>query len=160
MMHTRDAATDWPTALRRYLVASLALHLVWEIVQLPLFTIWRTGTLKQQAFAIAHCTVGDLMIAGLTLLVALAVLAKSDWPRSGSRLVWLMTLLLGAGYTVYSEWLNVSVRGNWAYSEWMPTIPLIGTGLAPLLQWVVIPTLAQWVTIGRASWHERSTGER
>ena len=142
--------SDWPAVLRRYIGASLFFHLGWEVMQLPLYTLWTMSTLREQAFAVVHCTVGDLMIAGLSLLVALACLGRPTWPASGSRRVWLLTLLLGVGYTIYSEWLNVSVRGSWAYSDIMPTLPVLGTGLAPLLQWFIVPTLALWLAIGRA----------
>jgi hypothetical protein len=43
------------------------------------------------------------------------------------------------------EWLNVSVRGSWSYSALMPVIPIIGTGLSALMQWIVVPLLAFWV---------------
>ena len=66
----------------------------------------------------------------------------------------MATLAFGIGYTIYSEWLNVNVRGSWAYSDLMPVVPVIETGLAPLLQWVVVPTLALWVAIGRAPWRD------
>jgi len=33
---------------------------------------------------------------------------------------------------------------NWAYSEFMPTLPVTGTGLSPLAQWIVIPLIAFW----------------
>jgi hypothetical protein len=49
---------------------------------------------------------------------------------------------LGRGYTFFSEWLNVGLRGSWAYSEFMPVVPLTGTGLAPLLQWLILPVAA------------------
>jgi tellurite resistance protein TehA-like permease len=153
-MSTTGSTIDWQLALRRYLAALLALNLVWEVAQLPLYTLWRTESLKQQAFAVAHCTIGDLMIAGLTLLVAIAVLVNADWPRTAARPVWLLTLALGVGYTIYSEWVNVSVRGNWAYSDLMPIVPFIGTGVAPLLQWVVVPTLAFWFATSSAPWRE------
>ena len=71
---------EWPQALRRYLGVSIVANLVWEILQLPLYTLWATGTRKQQAFAVVHCTVGDAMIAGLSLLVALALFARTTWP--------------------------------------------------------------------------------
>ncbi len=45
----------------------------------------------------------------------------------------------GFGYTIYSEYLNIAVRRAWGYSELMPTLPPLGTGLSPLLQWVVVP---------------------
>ena len=148
----QDHAADWPQALRLYLGVSLVAHLGWEILQLPLYTLWATGTLRQQAFAVVHCTLGDAMIAGLSLLLALAVFAHATWPRASVARVYLATLAFGVGYTIYSEWLNINVRGSWAYSDLMPVVPVIGTGLAPLLQWVAVPTLALWVAIGRAPW--------
>lgn len=142
---------DWLMAVRRYLAASIAFHLVWETLQLPLYTIW-TEPMRKQAFALLHCTIGDLMIAGLSLLAALAVVGKENWPRAGSRAIWLLLVLFGTGYAVYSEWLNVSVRGSWAYAPAMPTLPILGTGLAPLLQWIIVPTLTQRFAIGHWPW--------
>lgn len=135
------SAPDWPMVLRRYLAASLLVHLAWEVLQLPLYTIW-SEPVGKQAFAVLHCTLGDLMIAGLSLLAALALIGRPDWPKTGARPVWLLLLVIGVAYTVYSEWLNVSVRGSWAYSRLMPTLPVIGTGLVPLLQWLLVPTFA------------------
>lgn len=139
---------DWHGALRRYILASLALHLAWEIAQLPLYTLW-SEPLAKRAFALLHCTLGDAMIAGLSLMVALALFAPPSWPSEGARRIFVVTLLLGIAYTIFSEWLNVSVRGSWAYSELMPVIPIMGTGLTPLLQWLLIPAVAQWLAIGR-----------
>ena len=155
MSTDQNHSTDWPDVLRRYLGVSLVAHLGWEILQLPLYTLWSTGTLRQQAFAVVHCTLGDAMIAGLSLLLALAVFAHATWPRTSVALVYMASLAFGVGYTIYSEWMNVSVRGSWAYSDLMPVAPVIGTGLSPLLQWFVVPTLALWVAIGRAPWVDR-----
>ena len=142
----------WPALLMRYITASAVLHLVWEIVQLPLYTLWTTDTLRQQAFAVVHCTAGDVIIAVLTVFAAWILLGRPQWPSAYSRGFWVVTILLGASYTVYSEWVNVNIRASWAYSELMPIVPFIGTGLAPLLQWFVVPTLALWVSVGRAPW--------
>jgi hypothetical protein len=30
-------------------------NFAWEMLYLPLYTIWTTGTLGEQAFAVAHC---------------------------------------------------------------------------------------------------------
>lgn len=140
--------TNWLLALRWYLGVSLAAHLGWEVLQLPLYTLWSTGTLRQQAFSVLHCTLGDVMIAGLALLVALSLFGRTEWPAAGARHVYLASLMLGIGYTIYSEWLNVSVRGSWSYAESMPVIPMLGTGLTPLLQWIVVPTAALWIAVG------------
>ena len=131
---------SWLQTVRRYLGVSLTANFVWEVLQLPLFTLWTTGTVRQQAFAVFHCTIGDVMIAALSLLAALSLVAQPNWPRSSARRVYLLSLTVGLGYTIYSEWVNTSVRGSWAYSEWMPVLPLLGTGLSPLMQWLIVPT--------------------
>jgi hypothetical protein len=33
-------------------------------------------------------------------------------------------------------------RASWGYDSLMPTVPWIGTGLSPLAQWNVVPSLA------------------
>jgi len=48
----------------------------------------------------------------------------------------------GVAYTGFSEWQNATVRQSWSYSHLMPVIPPLGVGLSPMLQWVVIPSLA------------------
>jgi hypothetical protein len=62
----------------------------------------------------------------------------------------LAAVLLGVGYTVFSEWLNVGIRQSWSYTEAMPVLPLFGTGLTPFLQWLVVPGLAFAITTSRA----------
>lgn len=143
---------SWLQTVRRYLSVSLAANFVWEVLQLPLFTLWTTGTPRQQAFAVFHCTIGDVMIAALSLLAALSLVAQPNWPRSSTSRVYFLSLSAGVAYTIYSEWLNTSVRSSWAYSEWMPVLPLLGTGLSPLMQWLIVPTLAHGIALGRKPW--------
>ena len=138
----------------RYLGASLAAHLLWETLQLPFYRLWSTGTLRQQVFAVVHCTIGDILISGVSLLMAMALFYRLSWPRTGAALVFAASLVFGICYTIFSEWLNVYVRESWAYSDLMSVVPMIGTGLAPLLQWLVVPTCAQWCAMGRRPWQD------
>ena len=132
---------DWLPAIRVYLGLSVISHLAWEILQLPLYTIWRTGTPREIAFAVVHCTAGDFIIASLALLAALLVVGDRAWPRERFVPVMIASLMIGIGYTVFSEWLNTVSRKSWAYSELMPVVPWIGTGLSPLLQWLAVPAI-------------------
>jgi hypothetical protein len=136
-----NAAPHWLGALRVYLGTTVMAHLIWEVAQLPLYTIWSTGSPRGIAFAVFHCTAGDLMIATLSLVAALVCFGGLAWPRERFIPVVAATLVIGIGYTVYSEWLNTTVRKTWAYSELMPTLPILGTGLSPLLQWLVVPMI-------------------
>jgi hypothetical protein len=134
----------WLLGLRGYLGFALAGNMIWESLHLPLYTIWTTGSGREQAFAVVHCTLGDLLIAVSTLALALVLAGDHDWPRSRFWPVAILTIAFGVGYTAFSEWLNVVVRASWAYSDWMPVITVLGQqiGLSPLLQWIVVPATA------------------
>ena len=95
-------------ALRRYLGVSIVANLVWEFLQLPLYTLWETGTRKEQVFAVLHCTIGDAMIAGFSLLAALVLFARGTWPSAGVARVYAASLAFGVVYTIFSEWLNTN----------------------------------------------------
>lgn len=118
-------------------------NLAWETAQLPLYTIWGKGTAREKAFAVLHCTGGDVLIALAFLVGALVVVGDPAWPGRHFARVVALTVLGGLAYTVFSEWLNVEVRLSWAYSPYMPVLPF-GTGLSPVLQWLVVPALALW----------------
>ena len=120
--------------MRGYLAATLGLSLVWEAVQLPLYTIWNEGTAGRRAFAVLHCTAGEVLIALAALAGALAVVGNSAWPTQRAGRVMTVTMLARLAYTVFSEWLNTEVQRSWAYSDLMPVLPPLGTGLSPLLQ--------------------------
>ncbi len=134
----------WLPTLRRYLAFVLLVNLAWEFAQLPLYTIWQTAPLSELIFVAAHCTLGDVIIATMALMLTLLLIGDATWPQAGYWRVALLTTAAGLAYTIYSEWLNVSVRASWAYAPAMPVVPLLGIGLSPLLQWLVIPPLAFW----------------
>lgn len=133
--------SSWLDTLRRYVLFVAAANLLWEIFHLPLYTIWGEGTFAEIAFAVVHCTGGDVLIALACLLAALTLFGRASWPAEGAGTVTTVAVTLGLAYTVYSEWWNVVVRGTWGYSKLMPVIPVLGTGLSPLLQWLVVPAL-------------------
>lgn len=137
------------TAARRfiwfgYLPWLAALSLAWEIAQLPLYTLWYENAAGYIAFSVAHCAAGDVVIGLASLLVVLTLTqerARVHWRR---RRIALGTALLGVGYTIFSEWMNIAILGSWAYAPAMPTIDAAGfeLGLSPLAQWLVVPSLA------------------
>lgn len=134
----------WLPFIRRYVIFIAVANLIWEFAQLPLFTIWDDGTTGEIIFAVVHCTGGDLLISGATLLLVLMAAGTSNWPHERFLLVASLTIVGGLAYTIFSEWLNTEIRGSWAYSDLMPTLPMVGTGLSPLAQWIVIPITGFW----------------
>lgn len=152
-----DAATDediavgrhstagtWLLVWRRYLLIVVFANLLWEVLHLPLYTIWYEATPAEVAFAVVHCTGGDVLIATFSLVIGLVLFGHRQWPDRGFYRVAVITVALGVLYTIFSEWLNIVVRKSWAYSDLMPVIPLVGTGISPIAQWLVIPLLGLW----------------
>ena len=142
-----DAAVNrsaWLTVMRRYFAVMAVGNLVWEFAHMPLYTLWETGTAGEIVFAAIHCTGGDILIAMAALMVALFLFGTGDWPERGYRRVAVPTIVIGLGYTIFSEWLNIVVRESWAYRDLMPVIPLIDAGLSPVAQWIVLPAIAFW----------------
>lgn len=119
---------------------SLPLHFGWEVAQLRLYTLWRDADPLHIAWAILHCTAGDVLIASATFALVSAALRGTDWPDRLPRRGLALLLIGGVAYTVFSEWFNVYRLGSWAYADAMPT--LWGIGLAPILQWLLVPMLA------------------
>jgi hypothetical protein len=132
----------WLSAIRWYLAVIAVGNLLWEFAHMPLYTLWRTGTVGEIVFAAAHCTGGDVLIATASLVLALIAVGSPAWPSERFLPVAVAAMALGLGYTAFSEWLNIGVRRAWAYSDLMPVLPWFGTGLSPLAQWLVVPALA------------------
>ncbi len=118
-------------------VLSFALNLAWEVGQLPLYTILKTEPLGRIAYAVIHCTAGDVLIAVFSLLLAALLTRRADWPLTRPWVGGGIAILAGLSYTLYSEWYNVYQSRAWAYSESMPLV--FGIGVSPLVQWIAIP---------------------
>ncbi|MBR0654593.1 hypothetical protein [Plastoroseomonas arctica] len=136
-----DADSGQKKTSLAYLSLLVPPNLAWEAGQLPLYTVWLTGTHGDQAYAALHCTVGDAMIALSSLGLAILALRRGDWPSHGFPAVLLATTAIGVAYTLFSEWLNVEWRGAWTYAVAMPRLPLTGSGVTPMLQWLVLPPI-------------------
>lgn len=127
--------------IRCYMTSIAVGNLLWEILQQPFYTLWQTASVAYTAFAIVHCWIGDLMIAAFCLALGICTArvlqSKHFFPVSAS-----VSVLSGIAYTIFSEWRNMSVHHFWTYSAYMPRLPIVGTGLLPILQWVLVPAIA------------------
>lgn len=46
--------------------------------------------------------------------------------------------------TVVFEELATGPLNLWEYTDAMPVLPMLGTGLAPVAQWIILPLLQFW----------------
>lgn len=127
------------------LVLALPLELLWEIAQFPLYTVWHEGSWSYILYGLAHCTLGDLLILLIAYWILAALSRNREWYLYAVLPNGILFVLLGASYTVYSEIVNVRIKGTWGYTELMPVIPVIHVGAMPFLQWILIPPVLLWL---------------
>lgn len=118
------------------IVWGFLLNGAWEALQSPLYTDADRG-IRYLLKTRLHCTVGDVLILLCAFLVTAIVFRTRFWMAEPQALPLVVFVALGLGYTTASEWFNTRVALSWAYSPAMPR--LLGIGLAPLAQWIIVP---------------------
>jgi len=113
------------------------LNAAWEFAHSPLYADWGRDW-PYLLWTRLHCTVGDVMILLVAFWLASLVFGTRRWinTRNGAAVLFV---ILGVGYTTWSEWFNTGVRESWGYAPAMPVIA--GIGLSPILQWLLLPPL-------------------
>lgn len=106
---------------------------------MPLFIFKGQSDFYTMNWICTRASLGDAFITLTAFVAAMNYAKASNWYVSRSRKNLAIYLLVGIIITVFLEWLNTEVLDNWQYGEAMPTLPLLGTGLSPLMQWVFLP---------------------
>lgn len=89
-------------------------------------------------------TVGDVGISLIAFWVVAAVSKLRQWFRQPRWWQLSNFILVGVVITVIFEALATRVLDRWEYADIMPILPFFGTGLLPLLQWLLIPPIIVW----------------
>ncbi|MBI5421028.1 MAG: hypothetical protein HZA35_01810 [Parcubacteria group bacterium] len=119
-------------------VLAFVLNLVWENAQAPLFNGYQNFV--QHFMPCLWATIGDAVII-LLFYEAYAFWCKDRYwiaHMKGGHIVTLM--IMGVILAIFMEW-GALVSGRWSYAESMPTIPLLGVGLLPVLQMMFLPLM-------------------
>jgi hypothetical protein len=149
--------TPWysdPAARRfialRYLPWLAALNFAWEWAHVRFYTIWTQADLAYITFSVAHCTLGDLLIGSASLVLALMLGREGPLSAWHNVRIAALSTLIGTIYTVFSEWMNVTLLRSWAYADAMPRLSFgaVEIGVTPVLQWMVIPAAALYLARG------------
>lgn len=127
-------------------VFSFLLHFVWEFVQAPAYAgmvdikhwdgirLCISATFGDAGFALAAFWAASLSTGSRNWIGASAVVPKAVF------------IGVGIALTVAFEYYYTRVNMRWTYSELMLIVPPFGTGLSPLLQWIIIPPAVLWLT--------------
>jgi len=129
------------------LVFAFLLNYPWESLQAPLFAGMRTAAHWDAVKACTQASLGDAAIMLFAYLGVAGATRDRWWFRSPLYGPITGFVCLGVIITILIEYLaTTSVNPNWGwrYANSMPVLPLIGLGLTPLLQWLLIPPIAIW----------------
>lgn len=154
-MSRTDAGTQrslWWILTTIFAVA-VGFNYVWELAQSPLY-------LGMDDFSrmLWHCfvaAVGDGLLVLLILGVGWAVLGRQNWFVSPGVRGYALMLATGLLIAITVEWALLAA-GKWAYNDRMPIVPLLGLGLAPVAQMLLLPPLIFYVVACRAAWRTRT----
>jgi len=116
-------------------------HFAWELLQAPLFASLGQTEHFAGILICLKATLGDLVIALAAFWCAALVGKGRDWIANTSVAAPAVFFAVGLVATIGLEYLHTEVTGRWAYDVGMPTLPVLGTGLSPILQWVFVPML-------------------
>ena len=126
------------------LLLSLPMHFTWEFLQVPLFSSMEPLSHFEGIRVCLQATLGDMALVLVAFWATCIVTGARHWharPETRAIAVWLGTGLL---LTVMIEYLSTEILDRWAYAAAMPRLPLVGTGLGPLGQWIVVPMIVLW----------------
>lgn len=135
------------TIYHRYLkvvgLLSFFLNWIWEVAQGPLY--------KGFIYDFEHisfcglASIADMLMVYI-LIFGFGIIYKNIfWINSLSfgRILWLM--MAGGLGAILAEIRHTS-SGNWSYADAMPLLPWIEVGLAPVLQFTLLPAFIFWLT--------------
>jgi hypothetical protein len=125
-------------------IFAFLLNFVWEFWQIPFFHGLSSAPHWETTKFCSLASAGDAVIALVSFWAVAAVARTRVWVLQPSAVQVALFTMVGVVITVIGEWLATDMMGWWVYAERMPTLPLLGTGLLPLSQWIILPPLVVW----------------
>lgn len=123
------------------LILSFLGHFAWEILQAPLFSSLDATAHFAGILVCLRATFGDLGIALGAFWCTAWLSGSRDWVARPTLRLTCLFIGIGLAVTIGFEFVSTDILDRWAYGPAMLRLPVVGTGLAPLMQWLVVPTL-------------------
>ncbi len=124
---------------------SFAFHFIWEFIQVPTYAGMAELDHWQGVLVCTQATFGDVGIALVAFWTTSISVRARQWIRALELKPLGIYVLTGIAITIALEYIYTQITHRWTYSDLMPLVPPLGTGLSPLLQWVIVPLLVVFV---------------
>lgn len=133
-----------PAPIVVLLAAGASLMFAWEMAQAQLYADMAGLPWLEATSRCLLATGGDLVILLAAALITAALARRLDWICLAR--FWPTVALTGIAFaiSVGFEW-HALATSRWIYAPTMPLVPILGIGLAPTIQWLVVPALCALV---------------
>jgi len=123
---------------------SVMFNFLWEMAHAPLYIGFKYDIRHVAVLALA--SFADMFLVLLLFFIFGVLYKKVFWIIHMK--IWrvLLLILVGGTGAVLGE-LWHTARGDWYYNETMPKLLCIDVGIAPVLQFALLPLLIFWATI-------------
>ena len=112
---------------------------------MPLYVGFDTLDYMSVTRTCTQASLGDGVISVLAYWSGAFVARSRGWIYSLAVYPTVTYIVSGVIITIFMEWLATDVWDRWQYSSNMPELPFLGTGMMPILQWLILPPLILWV---------------
>jgi hypothetical protein len=117
------------------------INFVWEIWQAPLFKSMDSLTHSEATLQCTLATLGDVVILLVAFWIIALITKSRRWIVHPKTIQVIGFIAIGVVITVVIEAIAIHVLNRWQYATVMPILPILGTGIAPILQWLIIPPI-------------------
>ncbi len=125
-------------------IFSFLLNFVWEMWQIPFFVATPSDPHWVGVVSCTQATFGDVAISLFAFWCVATVTRSRSWILNSSPSQVGAFVAVGVVITIILEALATGPLERWTYTSSMPTLPVLGTGILPLLQWILLPLLTIW----------------
>lgn len=125
-------------------IFALLLNYPWEFLQVPFYRDMADERHWDAVLFCSQAAIGDAAIALVAFWSVGMVAGTRSWILRPTTRHVAGFAAAGVTITLVIEWLATGVLDRWEYSDAMPELPILGTGLLPVLQWIVLSPLIVW----------------
>jgi hypothetical protein len=156
-MDVSTTRRDWLRYWVALYVVAVATNYVWEASQASLFV--GMGSIQTIWWHCFVASLGDGIILWIIHLLGWCVFRQVDWFVRPDAARYGVMLGTGLVIAIAIEWVAIHWLHRWAYTGQMPLVPVLGIGITPVIQMMVLPPLI-FLIVGRWTISAGRTGPR
>lgn len=131
--------------LGRLLAVALPLYFAWEMAQAPFFTGMPAGWVRATLMC-AQATLGDGVLVAAVAIAGTLLYGDRRWFVPPAPLRYVVAVVVGGALQIAVEWVMVYRLNRWGYASGQPILPVVGLGILPVLQPIVLLPLTFGLT--------------